>query len=125
MKYKTLFRIVVKLIGVYLVATALASAATYAVNLVAQYSRQGANFAWTTYSWIPWAGPCIRSALGLYLFFGGEWIINLAIPANRPSCPECGYDLSGSPKGRCPECGTPSQSDDLFSTKPEADTEAR
>jgi hypothetical protein len=49
--------------------------------------------------------PSAQLALGLYLFFGGEWIVNRAIPSNRPYCPECGYDLSRSRREHCPECG--------------------
>jgi hypothetical protein len=51
-------------------------------------------------------GACPMS-LGFYLFFGRKWIVNLAIPSNRPYCAECGYDLSQTRSLRCPECGTP------------------
>ena len=44
---------------------------------------------------------------GVYLFFGGRWIADKAIPGNRPYCYECGYDLSNYVGERCPECGTP------------------
>lgn len=62
---------------------------------------------------VPW-GPVLMStagylapfAIGLYLFFGGEWVVNLAIASNRPYCPECGYDLSRATGPVCPECGT-------------------
>jgi uncharacterized paraquat-inducible protein A len=43
---------------------------------------------------------------GLYLFFGGKWIVNKAIPSNRPYCHECGYELTHARSNVCPECGT-------------------
>ena len=49
----------------------------------------------------------IQLCIGLYLFRGGDWIVNRVIPTNRPYCHECGYDLTGSGMaGECPECGT-------------------
>jgi hypothetical protein len=53
---------------------------------------------------------CLEAAIGLYLFFGGKWIANKAIPGNRPYCHECGYDLTQNSSGICPECGTPTPS---------------
>jgi hypothetical protein len=50
-------------------------------------------------------GYLVQLLLGLYLFFGAKWIVNKAIPSNRPYCPECGYDLSKSRGDVCPECG--------------------
>ena len=125
MKYKTLFRVVLKLIGVYLVAMALASAATHAMNLIARHGRMGPVGSWPVLVWFPLAGSAVKAAIGLYLFFGGRWIINLAIPGNRPYCPECGYDLSGSPGGRCPECGTAVPSDDVLSVRTGLETSKR
>ena len=55
----------------------------------------------------------IPMGIGLYLFFGGKWIADLAIPGNRPYCPECGYDLTGATESRCPECGTPFSAKDV------------
>ena len=42
-----------------------------------------------------------------YLFFGGKWIADKAIPGNRPYCHECGYDLTNAVGNVCTECGTP------------------
>ena len=42
-----------------------------------------------------------------YLFFGGKWVADKAIPGNRPYCHECGYDLTNAAGNVCTECGTP------------------
>jgi rubrerythrin len=48
----------------------------------------------------------IEMIAGAYLFFGGKWVADKAIPSNRPYCHECGYELTGNVSDRCPECGT-------------------
>ena len=107
MKYKTAFRLALRAFGVYLCVS---------------------NALWAIQNLLPWAlmllsgdagtpdltwylgavlGNCVGIAVGLYLFFRGEWIVNLAIPSNRPYCHDCGYELTGlSSEGICPECGT-------------------
>ncbi|MCZ6811939.1 MAG: hypothetical protein ACE10B_03625 [Phycisphaerales bacterium] len=53
----------------------------------------------------PYSGSIVQLAIGVYLLFGGKWIVNVCIPSNRPYCPECGYDLSKAASANCPECG--------------------
>ena len=103
MKYKTLFRLLLKFLGVWLTANAV-------VGMVGTLSN------WIVYTWLRqssypyWIGlarDSIAITLGLYFFFGGKRIVDLAIPSNRPYCHECGYDLTGSIGNVCNECGTP------------------
>ena len=103
MKYKTLFRLLMKAIGVLLFAQGLPQS----VAMIA-WMFQSATGTSTTFPspYFQIAVAVLQPALGVYLFFGGKWIVNLAIPSNRPYCPECAYDLTGAPVGRCPECGT-------------------
>ena len=47
----------------------------------------------------------IPTVLSLFLFFKPNIIVNLAIPSNKPYCPECGYNLSKNTGSVCSECG--------------------
>jgi hypothetical protein len=50
-------------------------------------------------------GLALQIAIAVHLFFGPEWLVNLAYPRGR-LCTECGYLLKGLPDaGNCPECG--------------------
>ena len=111
MKHKTLFRLLVKAIGVYFTVNGLGSIPQI-VGMLVYYLRQGAlGFEWIYGFQI--LDPAIQIGLGLYLFFGGKWIADKAIPGNRPYCQECGYDLTGSVRDRCSECDTPFRPDDV------------
>jgi hypothetical protein len=102
MKYKTLFRVLLKLIGVWVFIYGLMQGAAEVRFLPFVFDDEWGN---------PWESTrliaaALGMALGLYLFLGGEWIVNQAIPGNRPYCHECGYDLSKVTGPECPECGT-------------------
>ncbi|HEY1686851.1 MAG TPA: hypothetical protein VGG19_18970 [Tepidisphaeraceae bacterium] len=106
MKHKTLFRNLCKLLGLYFVivgGTAVVNAVTgIFVYFYESFFQNNSVFLRSILMVI---GPALQLAAGLFLLFRSEVIANWAIPGNRPYCPECGYDLTGSVSGVCPECG--------------------
>jgi len=119
-KYKTLFRLALKVMGVYLVITVLIElpwTIWYHWNQIASFPRSNTyTIAGTApMDWLYTVSRPLTQLLqlgaGLYLFFGGEWIVNRAIPSNRNYCHECGYLLKELKGSRCPECDTPFQAE--------------
>lgn len=104
MKYKTLFRLSLKFVGVICIARGIPATIGLISWTVWEYLNTGA----VTWSWyFTQTGAQMSEFLvGLYLFFGGEFIVNFAIPSNRRYCHECGYMLPGHEGGVCAECGT-------------------
>ena len=130
MKHKTWFRLVLKAIGVLLIGFGLPGVATLLAS-VGYYTMYGDPYASVSggigmSGWYFWSlfsahlGDVVQLGLGLYLLFGGRWIADLAIPSNRPYCPQCGYDISQSTGDRCPECGVPIISPEATETNAEA-----
>ena len=104
MRYKTLFRVLLKLLGVYFFVTGLAQFVTMLAFVIGLPSRGAApgTVSWQATNLI---GPAIDIVSGVYLFFWGRQLVDLAVPGNRPYCPECGYELTGFTGSLCPECG--------------------
>lgn len=111
MRYKTLFRLLVKSVGLLFLGAGVVSLTLSILTAVIQNGLVVA--AWPVYVWTNMLGCVGPFVVGLYLFFDGRWIVNLAIRSNRPYCPECAYDLTGAVEPRCPECGTPFRWEDV------------
>ncbi len=113
MRYKTLVRILLKILGVYFILDGGARFASRIGGVV----FASANLSLPGSIWflplVGGAGVVVQLVAGFYLFFGGKWVANWIIPGNRPYCPECGYDLTGEIGGRCSECGTAFKAEDV------------
>lgn len=107
MKHKTFFRIALKLMGVFFLVGGLHTLITHLGQLVGAMTLRALPSGQAWYFAMAVLGPLVQLGLGIYLFFGGKWIVDLAIPSNRPYCHECGYDLTGAAGNICNECGTP------------------
>jgi len=107
MKHKTLFRLLLKFLGVWLTANGIVSLVSTITNVMVMTFFRPAGVSYSYPYWISLLSGVVGIALGLYLFFGGKRIVDLAIPSNRPYCHECGYDLTGAVGHVCNECGTP------------------
>jgi hypothetical protein len=110
MKYKTLFRIICKAMGVFFIVsgiTGLIGGAGSTIVMYIQLASLSARDSDTRlWSLLSAAGPLFELTAGIYLFFGGRRLADLAVPGNRPYCHECGYDLTSASSSVCPECGT-------------------
>ena len=118
MKYKTLFRLALKLMGVYFMVGGLAEFVPQAASVIGYLvdsSGMGRFPPWTA---VYVLSHLVRFGLGAYLFFGGVWLIDKAIPGDHAFCPQCGYDLTGTRSSRCPECGTPFAWEDVRPGRP-------
>ena len=105
MKHKTLFRLLLKVLGVYLVVDGVGGFIEHAIWYIELPGSGAPTDFWMLLS--QWAPAVLKAVIGTYLFFGGKWVVDLAIPSNRPYCHECGYDLTGAAGNIRNECGTP------------------
>ncbi len=104
MKHKTWFRLVVKAIGLLVMSLSIGHIVNTFLAYLGEWIETG-GVTWRAWMLSYGLGQSVAFLFGLYLFLGGEWVVNKAIPSNRPYCPECGYELAHHTSPKCPECG--------------------
>ena len=93
--------------GVYFFVLGCAGLLSVATIRMSVISRAGDSFGWTIAQGASYgATPLFELVIGLYLFFGGRRLADLAVPPNRHYCRECGCDTTGNAGPVCPDCGT-------------------
>ena len=99
---RTLFRLLLRWLGVYLFVYALMGLLPLVAMWVADTdSMDNIDAYWTVGSV---TGYAIQMAAALYLFFRPGWIVDAAFTVSDPGCPHCGRKLR-SEVAQCPECG--------------------
>ncbi len=123
---KTLFRLLLKLVGVYFVIFGLLGLVSEVAAILADFDSLVSSLVSGDYSAHfsqTWTYIIVELAAGLYLFFRANWIVDAAFSTPHPCCPHCGYPLQ-TDQGRCPECGpeisSASQDDKPVDKSPDA-----
>ena len=107
------FRLLVRALGLVFIGLAAPQAVSWLFWMATSY-RQSFTAAGTpaVNLWdmiIQWSGyfasVAAQLGFGLYLFFGGEWVIRRCLRDVYGRCAACGYDVAGHAGSVCPECG--------------------
>ena len=108
MKFRMWFRLVIKAVGLLLLSQAVPGLVRVAVIALDESMNYGYTGFWRAQHWPyalqPLSEQGVLIAFGLYLLFGGKWLLNRCVPIDK-FCSECGYNISKVKSGRCPECG--------------------
>ncbi len=97
------FRLLVRLTGIVLVGLSVPSVVAVVTPVIYTVGDgSGVNLAYYLAKAI---APAVQLVLGLYLLFGGRWIVQHCLRGIDTVCPICAYDLGAVKDAACPECG--------------------
>jgi hypothetical protein len=108
MSEQTWFKLLIRAIGVFLIAMALPELFVIVAQIIQWMRYQTATGGPPTWQWtygLYAAGSFVKLAIGLYLFTGGAWIFRRCMRDLEGHCFGCGYALHGVTGDACPECG--------------------
>lgn len=107
------FKLLVRLVGLLLVGLSVPMLLWYigrflAASIPGSPGRTSGSFDFELYNTLPGVlSYGVQAGFGAYLFFRGEWVIQRVLAEIHGRCAACGFDLSGTRGGSCPECNTP------------------
>src|SRR5262245_7816279 len=105
----TWFRLVIRGIGVLLLALGVPGLLNGGLQMV-WYVRQQSSFYGATPDWwwlVYIVSPVAQTGIGLYLLLGARGLINYCCRGALGMCPACNYDVRNISGANCPECGSP------------------
>lgn len=114
MNHRTTFRLLLKLAGILLVSVPLNPVIGDLIAYAQAHIYEDAWFADDPtaskfdelfalgYQLLMTLAPTL---FGLYLVFGGEWLVDKLLPLRHPFCSNCGHRLRDANAKKCPECG--------------------
>jgi len=103
------FKLLIRAIGIMLCGFALPAILGQAGYLLQSFASTQSLMP-LEYIWMSAGsalGTLAEAGIGLYLLFGGNWIISRCLKEIRDNCVSCGYDISASVGDTCSECGAP------------------
>ncbi|MEZ6212555.1 MAG: hypothetical protein R3B46_15145, partial [Phycisphaerales bacterium] len=93
MTQRGLFRVLMKAVGIYFMIEGGVTVLYHAAQLIfALVVEGGISNRWVWSSVVPSTYSAAQLAAGVYLFFAGRFILDLAFPRGPSRCHECGYD---------------------------------
>ncbi len=100
--------VLLRLIGLVLIVMTAKLIAAETARVGTFLARAEMEYFWNNFSLFDWAELLVGSGLALYLFLGGQWLIDRIFRGlEEGRCAKCGYDMTGLDDGaECPECGT-------------------
>jgi hypothetical protein len=98
--------VALRVAGLVLVGTTFTMATRGIFYVVSEITNQHAQHGWQDWMLrVLFLTESVPFLVGLYMLFGGGWIVRQVERRSAMVCPVCGYDLKGLSGETCPECG--------------------